>query len=54
MTDETKRTFTKTLLDYFGKKPGQTIGDFGQELKELSDEEKTQLCDGIEDGSFDY
>lgn len=54
MTTEKKRTFAKTFQDYFGKKPGQDLMAFAAEINELSDEEKNQLADGIENGSFDY
>lgn len=54
MTDEKKRTFAKTFQAYFGRKDGQSLTDFGQEINELSEEEKIQIADGIEDGSFNY
>lgn len=54
MTDEKKRTFAKLFQGYFGRKPDQTLIEFGAEINELSDEEKNQLADGIEDSSFNY
>jgi len=53
MTEE-KRTFTKTLKDYFGIKEGDKLADFAKEIQALSDEEKAQLADGIENGSLTY
>lgn len=53
MTDE-KRTFAKLFQIYFGRKPGQTLGEFGAEINELSMEEKVQIADGIEDGTLNY
>lgn len=51
---ESKRTFTKTLKEYFGMKPGQQLSDFAVELRDLSEEDKIQLADGIENGTLDY
>lgn len=53
MTDE-KPFSVKTLKEFFGFREGTKLADFGAELKALSDEEKTQLCNGIEDGTLDY
>ena len=33
-------TFTKAIVEYFGKKPGQTTNEFMQELKALTDEDR--------------
>jgi hypothetical protein len=38
------RTFTAAAKEYFGYKPGQTLTEFGQELKALSYEEKMDLA----------
>lgn len=51
---EDKGFSVKTLMKFFGKKEGQDLASFGQELKELSDAEKIQLCNGIEDGTLNY
>jgi hypothetical protein len=51
---EQKRTFTKTLKDYFGIRPGDALADFAKEIQALSDEDKVQLADGIEDGTLTY
>lgn len=33
-------TFTKAILEFFGKKPGQTLQDFQVELKALTSEDR--------------
>lgn len=53
MTEE-KRTFTKTLKEYFGLKEGDRLADFAKEIQALSEEDKVQLADGIENGTLDY
>jgi hypothetical protein len=32
------------LKRYFGQKPGQTLGEFSQEVRELSDTDKHELA----------
>lgn len=54
MADEEKKFSVKTLMKFFGKKDGQDLTGFGAELKALSEEEKIQLCTGIEDGTLNY
>lgn len=53
MTDE-KKFSVKVLKEYFGLRDGDKLADFAKELKDLSEEEKIQLHDGIEDGSMNY
>lgn len=33
-------TFTKACVEYFGKKPGQTLMEFQKELKDLGPEDR--------------
>lgn len=33
-------SFIKAMSDFFGRKPNQTVGEFGAELKALSHEDK--------------
>ena len=33
-------SFTKAIVDYFGKKPGQTLPEFQAELKALTPEDR--------------
>ena len=33
-------TFTKACHDYFGRKPGQSLGEFQQELKALDEADR--------------
>lgn len=47
-------TNVKVLRDYFGKKEGGTLAGFAAELKELTDQEKQQLADGIRNESLTY
>ena len=42
------------LKKFFGLKDGQTLSDFAGELKQLTDEDKEQLVQGITDESFSY
>jgi hypothetical protein len=53
MTDE-KRTFAKLFQGFFGRKPGQTLMEFGAEINELTEDDKVQLADGIENGTLNY
>ena len=39
--------FVKAMKDYFGLLPGQTILQFGAELKALSYEEKLDFAQGL-------
>jgi hypothetical protein len=53
MTTESKPSAV-VLKTYFGLKEDQTLTQFVAELKQLSDEEKQQLADGITDGTLTY
>jgi len=33
-------SFTKAIVEYFGKKPGQSTGEFMQEIKNLTPEDR--------------
>lgn len=35
-----QKSFTAAMLDYFGKKPGQSNSDFLKEIKELTEADK--------------
>lgn len=54
MTDEKKVSTLKPIKNFFGFKDGQTMTQFGTEFKALTDEDKKQLADGIENGSLTY
>lgn len=41
-------------MKFFGKKEGQSLSDFAKEWKELTDVDKRQIIDGVNDGSFTY
>jgi hypothetical protein len=40
-------SFVKAMKDYFGLLPGQTVLQFGAELKALSFEEKCEFANGL-------
>lgn len=44
----------KTIKDFFGFRPGDGLKDFADEVKALSEDEKRQLVDGINDETFNY
>lgn len=50
----TTKTPAQIITGYFGKKEGQTLQELLAELKQLSDTDKTQLCEGISSGTFTY
>lgn len=54
MADEEKKVNVKALKEYFGLREGQKLMDFGRELQTLSHEEKVQLSEGIENGTYTY
>jgi hypothetical protein len=39
--------FVKAMKDYFGLRPGQTVLQFGAELRALSHEEKLDFANGF-------
>jgi hypothetical protein len=49
-----KKSGARVLKQFFGLKPEQKISDFVVELKALTPEEKSQLCEGIENGTLTY
>jgi len=44
----------KAVADYFGRKTGQTLKDWTEEWKALSDEAKEQIKEGIGNGTLTY
>lgn len=54
MAEDKKPSNLKIIKEFFGFKEGQTMTQFGNEYKELSDEDKEQLARGIEDETLDY
>jgi hypothetical protein len=44
----------KLFKAFFGYRDGDRLQDFAQELKQLTDEEKAQIVQGIEDRSMTY
>jgi hypothetical protein len=45
MVDFTKTTFMSAMMDYFGKKPGQSAMEFMQEVKALNDGDRKYFFD---------
>jgi hypothetical protein len=41
-------SFTAAVSRYFGKKPNQTLTEFGNELKALTDKDKVELLPMLE------
>lgn len=44
----------KAVADFFGRKPGQTLKDWSEEWKQLSETDKEQIKNGIGDGTLTY
>jgi uncharacterized protein YcgL (UPF0745 family) len=43
MNKQEIKSFPAAVMDYFGKKPGQSNLEFMQELRALTDEDKAEL-----------
>lgn len=41
------RSFTAACKEFFGMKPGQSLQDFGKELKGLTYEDKKEIAEGL-------
>ena len=37
------KSFTMACAEFFGRLPGESLGDFAKELKELTDEDRAEL-----------
>jgi hypothetical protein len=44
----------KTVKDFFGMLPGQTLKDFTAEWSALTDADKEQIKSGLGDGTLTY
>jgi hypothetical protein len=44
----------KVVMDFFGRKQGQTLKDWTEEWKALPDEAKEQIKEGIGNGTLTY
>lgn len=51
---ETDKSDAVVLKEFFGKREGQTLTEFVVEMRQLTDEDKQQLADGIRNGSLTY
>ncbi len=55
MTDDAKKpSLLKPIKEFFGLKDGQRMTEFANEYRELTDGDKTQLAEGIENSTLDY
>lgn len=43
-----KMTFMASCRDFFGLKEGQTAMEFGKELKELTDKDRSEIKEGLQ------
>lgn len=48
------KSAAQSINGFFGRRPGQNIQEFSQELKQLTDEDKAQLHAGIMNGTLTY
>jgi hypothetical protein len=46
--------FVKAMMDFFGLRPGQTVIQFGAELKALSMDEKKEFAQSLRSIGIDY
>lgn len=53
-TDPPKQTNAKDIKQFFGFKENQTMTQFLQEFKQLTDDDKNQLGNGIRNGTLTY
>jgi hypothetical protein len=44
---QSKKAFTAACKEFFGFKPGQTLREFGEELKALTFNDKMELASGL-------
>lgn len=51
---DVRKGFPTIAARYFGKLPGQSLMEFGTELRALTDKDVSQLREGIENGSETY
>ena len=49
-----RKGFATAASRFFGRKDGQSLGDFGAEVKALTDEDVAQLHGGIANGTLTY
>ena len=42
-----QKSFIAACREYFGFKPGQTLGEFGAEIKQLNHADKVEIAEGM-------
>lgn len=47
-----KTSFTKAMMQFFGKLPGQTLAGFKQELDSLTAEDRAYFKAGLEQNGY--
>lgn len=52
-TDKASMGFVAAMRDFFGNRPGNTIGDFAAELKALSVEDRAFFAEGLRANGYD-
>ena len=45
-------SFLAAMKDFFGMQPGQSLKDFGAELKKLTDEDRAEFKAGLEANGY--
>lgn len=53
-TDKTYASFTTAMLDFFGKAEGQSLSDFGKELKALSPADREYFFKGLQGVGYKF
>jgi len=49
---ETPKFSVKAVQAFFGRKNGQTLADFAAELKALTESDRTDIANGMANGSY--
>ena len=52
MEPQPARSFIGQVRAYFGMKPGQTLSDFGKEIKSLSEADKAWFTQALTDAGY--
>lgn len=51
--DPKKMTFMAACRDFFGLKEGQSVMDFGKELKQLTDKDREEIKEGLKANGYE-
>jgi hypothetical protein len=47
-----EKSFVAAMMDFFGRKPGQTMGDFSAELRALTPQDREYFTAGLEQNGY--